>query len=56
MDFGVDNDSGHLVASIPVAAPEIIHSSDKWYMAALQPSLKGIQIREFKWEKAETKQ
>jgi hypothetical protein len=52
MDFGIDNDTGHLVGSVPVAAPEILRVGDKWYMAALLPTLKGIQIREFTWEPA----
>lgn len=56
MDFGVENHAGHLLGSLPVAAPEIIRLGEKWYMAALLPSLKGIQVREFVWEKAEVKQ
>lgn len=53
MDFGVDNDAGHLVGSVPVAAPEIVRMGEKWYMAALLPSLKGMQVREFVWVKGE---
>jgi hypothetical protein len=53
LDFGIDNDAGHLVCSVPVAAPEIIRQGEKWFMAALLPSLKGIQLREFNWEKGE---
>jgi len=50
MDFGVDHDANHLVGTIPVAAPEILRVGEKWYMAALLPTLKGIQVREFTWE------
>jgi hypothetical protein len=51
LDFGVDNDEGHFVSTLPVAAPEIIRQNDQWYIATLLPSLKGIQISRLKWEK-----
>jgi hypothetical protein len=42
-DFGV-NDDRYFLGTLPVAAPEIIEQDGKLYMAALLPSLKGIQI------------
>lgn len=42
-DFGV-NDDRCLVATLPVAAPEIVEHEGGLYIAALLPSLKGIQI------------
>jgi hypothetical protein len=42
-DFGI-NDDRYLVETLPVAAPEIIESHGRLYIAALLPSLKGIQI------------
>jgi len=48
MNFGVNDDS-HLVCSLPVAAPELTRHEGKWYMAALLPSLKGIQIARLQW-------
>ena len=41
--FGIDDDR-FLVATLPVAAPEIVDYDGETYMAALLPSLKGIQI------------
>jgi hypothetical protein len=49
LDFGIDQDQNHLVATLPVAAPEIILHEGKYYIAALLPSLKGIQIAELEW-------
>jgi hypothetical protein len=48
-DFGVNNDAEHFVTTMPVAAPEIFEFEGKWYMAALLPSLKGIQISRLEW-------
>ena len=48
-DFGVDHDEKHLVCSLPYAAPEIIKSEGHYYMAALLPTLKGIQIARLEW-------
>ena len=50
LDFGVDDDEGHFVCTLPVAAPEIIRHDGQWYIAALLPSLKGIQIAKLEWE------
>ena len=49
MDFGVNNDSKHLVCSLPVAAPELIFHENHWYMASLLPSLKGIRVSRLDW-------
>ncbi len=49
MDFGIDTDS-LLVTSLPVAAPEIIHYDNSWYIAALMPDLEGIRIARLGWE------
>jgi hypothetical protein len=50
LDFGVDQDEGHFVCTLPIAAPEIIRHNDEWFVAALLPTLKGIQIAKLKWE------
>ncbi len=47
-DFGV-NDDKYLVTQLPVAAPELVEHEGTLYMAALLPSLKGIQIAKVKW-------
>jgi hypothetical protein len=49
MDFGVDHDEGHFVYTLPVAAPEIIQHEGRYYIAALLPSLKGIQLARLEW-------
>ena len=49
--FGVNEDPKYLVGSLPVAAPEIILHEQQWYMAALKPSLKGIQVARMEWVK-----
>lgn len=48
--FGI-NDDRYLVETLPVAAPEIIESRGQLYIAALLPSLKGIQIAKLGWER-----
>jgi hypothetical protein len=50
LDFGVDHDAGHFVCTLPVAAPEIIKRDGQYFIAALLPSLKGIQIARLRWE------
>lgn len=55
LDFGVDHDEGHFVCSLPIAAPEIIRHESQYYVAALLPSLKGIQISRLQWEPSSTK-
>ena len=49
LDFGIDNDAGHYVATLPVAAPEIFQHENRWYIAVLLPTLKGIQIAPLEW-------
>jgi hypothetical protein len=49
-DFGLDNDKEHFVCTLPVAAPEIIHYKGEWFIAALLPNLKGIQLSHLIWE------
>jgi hypothetical protein len=34
---------------MPFAAPEIIESEGKTYLAVLLPNLKGIQVARLKW-------
>jgi hypothetical protein len=51
LDFGLNNDSGHFVCTLPVAAPEIIRHQEQWFIAALLPSLNGIQAAHLSWEK-----
>jgi hypothetical protein len=49
LNFGINDDAAHLVCSLPVAAPELIRYENEWFIAALLPSLKGIQIARLKW-------
>ena len=48
-NFGVHDDRT-LVEILPVAAPEIFKSQGQLYIAALLPSLKGIQIAKLGFE------
>jgi hypothetical protein len=43
LDFGVDDDR-HLIATMRVAAPEIIAHDGRLYLACLHPTLDGIRI------------
>lgn len=52
LDFGIDNDAEHYVTTLPVAAPEIFRHQGEWFMAALLPTLKGIQITRLEWAAA----
>ncbi len=49
-DFGIDDDRC-LIADLPIAAPEIIHFEGVDYIAALLPTLDGIQIAKLLWQK-----
>ncbi len=49
LDFGIDNDAEHFVCTLPVAAPEIFQFEGRWFIAALLPSLKGIQVAPLEW-------
>jgi hypothetical protein len=46
--FGI-NDNHLEVATLPVAAPEIILHDGQYYIASLLPGLDGIQIAKLKW-------
>ncbi len=46
--FGI-NDNRFEVATLPVAAPEIILHDGRYYIASLMPELKGIRIAKLKW-------
>jgi glutamine amidotransferase-like uncharacterized protein len=43
-------DAMHYVTTLPVAAPELIKQGDKWFIAALRPDLKGIQLARLEWK------
>jgi hypothetical protein len=43
-NFGMDDDAHHLVATLPLAAPEIVRVGADYYIAALRGDLAGIQI------------
>lgn len=49
LDFGV-NDDRFFVCTLPIAAPEIILHEGQWYIASLEPSLKGIRLARLKWQ------
>ncbi len=49
LNFGINGDGEHFVCTLAVAAPEIFRIEDKWYIAALLPSLKGIQLNRLEW-------
>ncbi|PYK96918.1 MAG: hypothetical protein DME19_18110 [Verrucomicrobia bacterium] len=46
---GVSDDDRHLVAALPIAAPEIVRHDGRWYVAALRPGLKGIRVSRLEW-------
>ncbi|MAD80178.1 MAG: hypothetical protein CMJ50_04940 [Planctomycetaceae bacterium] len=48
LDFGI-NDDRYFVCVLPVAAIEIVQQDEQDYIAALLPSLKGIQIARLDW-------
>ena len=50
LDFGVSHDEGHFVCTLPIAAPELFQDNGQWHIAALLPSLKGIQISRLIWK------
>jgi hypothetical protein len=49
LNFGVDNDAGHFVCVLPIAAPEVVRHQGQYFVAALLPSLKGIQVARLEW-------
>lgn len=42
-DFGIDDDR-HIVATLPIAAPEIVKQNGEYWVAALNPQLDGIRV------------
>lgn len=50
LDFGLNQDEGHYVGSLPVAAPEIFTHAGQTYIAALRGDLKGIQLAKLVWK------
>jgi len=48
LNFGV-NDDRCLVASLPVAAPEIVTNGERLYLCCLRPELDGIRIAPLRW-------
>ncbi len=48
LNFGVGHDDFR-IGTLAVAAPEIVLHEGQYYIAALMPSLKGIQIARLKW-------
>ena len=48
LDFGV-NDDRFRIGTLPVAAPEIVEHEGQLYIAALLPSLKGIQVAKLRF-------
>ena len=50
LNFGVGNDDFR-IGTLPVAAPEIVLHEGQYYIAALEPSLKGIRVARLKWER-----
>jgi hypothetical protein len=53
LDFGVEQDLGHFMCTLPLAAPEIIKHNGRFYIAALLPCLKGIQVARLEWSAAQ---
>lgn len=49
LNFGRDDDREFWVASLPVAAPEIIRHDGREYIAALNLELNGIRMARLKW-------
>lgn len=43
MQFGIDDDS-KIVATLPIAAPEVITGDGQYWIAALRPQLDGIRV------------
>ncbi|MBI4324210.1 MAG: hypothetical protein HY674_03010 [Chloroflexi bacterium] len=52
MAFGLNEDEKYFVGTLPVAAPEIILHDGSYFIAALLPSLKGIQMARLEWRPA----
>lgn len=50
LNFHSGEGTGRILGTLPVAAPEIIRHEGEWFVAALRPDLKGIQIARLAWE------
>lgn len=48
MDFGLEDDKG-LVATLAVAAPEIVVHEGEEHVVSLLPTLKGMRVQRLKW-------
>jgi hypothetical protein len=53
LNFGLNQDRRFFVKTLPIAAPEILLHDGQYYIAALRPDLKGIQIAKLKWTDGE---
>jgi hypothetical protein len=49
LNFGINQDRRYFLTEMPVAAMEIVEHQGQHYIAALLPSLKGIQIAKLGW-------
>ena len=49
LNFGVNQDLPFFVTTLPVAAPEIVRQGETYFIAALRPDLKGIQLARLEW-------
>jgi hypothetical protein len=50
LNFRGEHGLGRMLGTLPIAAPEIIRHDGRWYVAALRPDLKGIQVARMAWE------
>ena len=48
-DFGINDDTGHFLGTLPLAAPELILLNKQWFIASLLPTLKGIRVARLEW-------
>jgi arylsulfatase A-like enzyme len=53
LNFGRDEDVQYWIASLPVAAPEIVRHEGQDYVAALNLALDGIRVAKLKWNPSE---
>ncbi len=49
LDFGINDDTGHFLGTLPLGAPELIRHKGQWHIASLLPTLKGIRIARLDW-------
>lgn len=50
MNFGIGNDEGYFVTTLPVAAPELVFENGEWYIVALNPALDGLRVARLSWK------